>query len=274
MKNRRSFEQPLFAKAESKPFLKVSKIGIVTRDYRTKFSNGYRDFSYTFENILLCLDQQSCDTVLFSLFSIIPRKGYDPRRAFNDLKNIKVILLEEFQDGKTRKAGRYVIYYRTASDWKEYEFCQVFGTVTGMPRKEIYDFVENEVPKRIMGNCCVLLCGETNGVKYSKKDKKINDTFGLRKAIPPNVAVILNPIHDRMTRFEMKLKRQYLSKNKRWVVSVWNKGKSDKNGKIKDGKKSAWTIYYDGKEKEVKPIACYISNQVNIEIGVLNLNNT
>ena len=266
-KNRRSFVQPLFAKAESKPFLKVRKIGILTRDYRTKFPNGYRDFSHTLSQVLRRLDDEGCDTVLFSLFSIIPRKGYDPRRAFNDLKNIKAVLLEEFQDGETRKAGRYVIYYHTASDWKEYEFYQVFGTVTGMPREEIDNFVKHEVPKRIMDNCCVLLCGETNGVKYSKKDKKINDTFGLRKAIPPNVTVILNPIHDRMTRFEMKLKRKFISENNRWVISVWNKGKQDKNGKTKDGRGPAWTVFHNGSEIDPPKI----QTEYGVEFGVLNI---
>ena len=143
----------------------------------------------------------------------------------------------------------------------------MFGTVTGMPKQEIDDFVKNDLPKRILGNCCVLLCGETNGVKYSKTDKKIHDTFGLKKAIPPNVDVVLNPIHDRMTRFEMKLKRQFLSKKNRWVISIWNKGKQDKNGKVKDGSSPAWTVFYNGNELEVQKIANYIG----VEIGVLDL---
>lgn len=259
--------QPLIAKAESIPSLKVRKIGIVTRDYRTKFPNGYRDFSHTLSQVLRRLDDEGCDTVLFSLFSIIPRKGYDPRCAFNDLKNIKAILLEEFQDGENRKAGRYVIYYGTASDWKEYEFYQVFGTMGGMPQVEMDNFVKHEVPKRIMDNCWVLLCGETNGVKYSKADKKIHDTFGLRKAIHRNANVILNPIHDRMTRFEMKLKREFLSENNRWVISAWNKGKQDKNGKTKDGNGPAWTVFYNGEENRVSRI----QNNLGVEIGVLDI---
>ena len=266
-KKQRTLVQPLFAKAESIPSLKVRKVGIVTRDYRTKFSNGYRDFSHTLSQVLRLLDDDGCDTVLFSLFSIIPRKGYDPRSAFNHLKNIKAILLEEFQDGETREAGRYVIYYRTASDWKDYEFYQVFGTITGMPQVGMDNFVKHEVSKRIMGNCCVLLCGETNGVKYSKADKKIHDTFGLRKTIPRNVNVILNPIHDRMTRFEMKLKRGFLSENNRWVISIWNKGKQDKNGKVKDGPNPAWTVFFNGKEKK----ASSVQNNLGVEIGVLDI---
>lgn len=259
--------QPSIGATESRPDLNICKVGIVTRDYQKKFSNGYRDFSHTLSQVLKQLDDERCDIVIFSLFSIIPRKGFDCPKAFSDLKNIKAICLEEFQNGKSRKAGRYVVYYRAASGWKEYEFCQVFGTVTGMRKEEIDDFVKNEFPKRFMGNCCILLCGETNGVKYSKGDKKIHDTYGLRKAIPSNVNVILNPIHDRMSRFEMKLKRQFLSENKRWVVSVWNKGKQDKNGKTKDGNGPAWTIFFNGKEKRVSRI----QNNLDVEIGVLDI---
>lgn len=259
--------QPVIRRGGSKPSLDICRIGIVTRDYRIKFPNGYRDFSHTLPKLIKRLDDEGCDTVLFSLFSIIPRKRYDCRTALIDLNNIKTILLEEFQDGGTRKAGRYVIYYRAESEWKEYEFYQAFGTVTGMRQEEIDNFVKHEIPKRIMGNCCVLLCGETNGVKYSKKDKKINDTFKLRKAIPPNVTVILNPIHDRMTRFELKLKRKFLSQNNRWVISVWNKGKQDKNGKTKDGSSPAWTVFHNGREID----APKIQTEYGVEIGVLNI---
>lgn len=201
------------------------------------------------------------------MFSIIPRESYDLRDGFKNLKNIKAIFLEEFQDGRNREAGRYVVYYRASSEWKEYQFCQVFGTITGKPKRDIDDFVKNKIPKRILGNSCVLLCGETNGVKYSKKDKKIHDNFKLRATIPKNVNIVLNPIHDRMTRFEMKLKKQFLSENGRWVISVWNKGKQDKNGKVKDGNGPAWTVFHNGKEKELERMP----NDIGIEVGILDI---
>ena len=69
-----------------------------------------------------------------------------------------------------------------------------------------------------------------------------------------NVNVILNPIHDRMTRYEMKLKRAFLSENGKWVISVWNKGRKNINGQTRDGKNPAWTVFYDGKELDIEPI--------------------
>jgi len=85
--------------------------------------------------------------------------------------------------------------------------------------------------------------------------------------------VILNPIHDKMTRYEMKLKRKYLSKQKRWVISIWNKGRSDRSGMVKMDHKNphGWDIYYDGIVRELKPINHSVDNQVDIEIGIINL---
>ena len=88
----------------SVPSLNLAKLGIVSRDYQCKYDNGYRDFSYTLAEVLKLMDAQGCDAVLFSLFSIIPRNMYSPITTFKGLKNVKAVLLEEFQDGKSRKA--------------------------------------------------------------------------------------------------------------------------------------------------------------------------
>jgi hypothetical protein len=152
--------------------------------------------------------------------------------------------------------------------WKQYEFRQVFASLTRMKQDRIQNFVNKEMPKRVLGNFCVLICGESNGVKYSPKDKKVHDTFGLMGAIPEGTKIILNPIHDRMRRFEMKLKRQFLSRNNRWVISVWNKGKRDKNGNVRDGNGPAWTVFHDEKEVVVAPV----QNELGVEIGMLDIN--
>ena len=252
------------------PPIQIKRLGIVSRDYRFIFNNGYRDFSFSFPSILKLLDDKKCDAVLFSLYSIVPREGNNIYTSLVNLSNIKSVFLEEFIDSNPRQIKRFVVFHNTSVKWEEYELHQKFSTLTGMYEEEILNFVATEIPKRVFGNSVVLLCGETNGVKYSKGDKSIHDTYGLENAIPKKVNVVLNPVHDRMTRFEMNMKREFLSRNNRWVVSVWNKGKQDKNGKIKDGVKPAWTVYNNGEERSIESIL----NSYNLEIGILDIDNS
>jgi hypothetical protein len=236
-------QQAKSRKTDAGPRLNIGRLGIVSRDYGHRYGNGYRDFSHVLPKVLGLMDDRGCDSVLFSLFTIVPRASYDTLLAIKGFRNIKAVFLEEFKDEKyfngakkDREQVRYVVYHLTQRGWREYELRQAFGRLTEKPKPSVSDFVKNEIPKRILGNCCVLLCGETNGVTYSAKVKEVDDKFSLRAHIPQEASIILNPVHDRMIRFEMKRKRKYLSENGRWVVSVWNKGKKDKNGAVRDGK--------------------------------------
>jgi len=249
-KGREHPKQTDTANTVSAPCLNITKLGIVSRDYSRKYDNGYRDFSHTLPDVLKLLDKNGCNAVLFSLFSIIPRERLRILDAFRGLKNIKAVFLEHFQDGKKRDAGRYVVYHRTSKGWSEYAFRQRFATLTGTSKREMDEFVNEEMKNRVLGNCCVLLCGETNGVKYSRKNKRVEDTFGVRATIPSKTNIVLNPIHDRMTRFEMKLKRQFLSKKNRWVISVWNKGKEDKNGNVMRRQETFMDCFLSWKRRE------------------------
>ena len=91
--------------------------------------------------------------------------------------------------------------------------------------------------------------------------------------ISPKKDVILESLSSFISTllFEMKLKREYLSRHNRWVLSVWNKGRSDKNGKVKNYKTPDWTVFLNGEERELKPIQCDISSQADIQIGIIDL---
>lgn len=105
-------------------------------------------------------------------------------------------------------------------------------------------------------------------MKYNPKEgKDITDPCGLLTAIPPFVEVILNPVHDRMSRFEMMMKRRFLSKGGRWVISVWNRGKLDKHGRTREGVNPPWTVFFDGKAVVVDRL----DNELGIEICILNI---
>lgn len=250
----------------SSPQLNIQRIGLVSRNYHHDYGNGYKDFSASYGPVLHYLDEAGCDAVLFSLYSFIPRKHFE---VFEDLtlSHVKAIFLEEFvfDDGK-RVAGAYVVGVNNGSGWQQHVVRQAFGSLSKKPVKAIHQFVQQEfVQERLLGNCCLIICGESNGVKYSPDRQCIEDSFGLRSAIPASVTIVLNPIHDRMTRFEMMRKRRFLSENHRWVISVWNKGRINSRGQIRDGSDPAWTVFHNGKPVNVPAIP----NPWDVEMGIL-----
>ncbi len=250
------------------PQLSATKLGLVSRDYTKAFPNGYRDFSHSMQNVLNLLDQQGCDTVLFSLYGLVQRENYDLQATLQPLKNIKAVLLEEYrEEGTARNAVRYVVHHYAKGTWNEYPLRQWFAKLAGVSAGVLQRFVREELPRRMTGNCCVLLCGEINGTgKYDRTSRTVVDSFGLRASIPNGVRIVLNPVHDRMTRYEMPLKRRFLSQGGRWVVSVWNKGKDFGDGLRRDGVSPAWDVFHNGK----RVVVSGLPNQFGLEIGVLD----
>jgi hypothetical protein len=248
---------------------RLRRIGIISRDYRETFSNNRRDFSAHIGRILRLLDENECDAALFSMYSIIDRKNFNLRAALTQcqFKYLKAVFVEKFRDGRKRESLGNIVYSRTGPEWFADNFEQQFGSLKDRSRDYILRFVKCELPRRIFGNCLILYCGESNGVKYSMKDEKVNDEFGLREAIPKNVNLILNPVHDRMTRFEMRRKRKFLSERGRWVISVWNRGKTF-NGRTRDGSSPPWTVYNNGREVELREVSHDIES---VSIGIVDI---
>ena len=252
------------------PNIMARKIGIVARDYNVRFQNGHRDFSHALPDVLKLLDDTGCDTVLFSLYSIIPRPDYNLREHLLGLHNIRMVCVEEFQDKpRSRKPGKYVVYHRETDEWQEYSFKQAFGRVNWQGEMSMVSrFAQRQVPRRIIGNCCILICGEANAVKYDKTGtKSIIDPCGVLDAIPAAVNLILSPWHDKTSRFELARKKQFLSMEGRTVVSVWNKGKITKTGQARDGQEPAWAVFNNGNPVPVRPI----ENGFGVDIGVLDV---
>ena len=253
------------------PNLELSKIGIVARDYRVSNSNS--DFSDNISEVLKKLDNKGCDTALFSLYTILESNSISVEK-FNEFKNLKAVFIEEFKEMGGDETC-FKVYFKKKESWKIHEFTQKFAKLeytNKFKQKVIEPFLKEVKTKRILGNSMVLLCGETNIVKYSKKSKSIEDIHGLLKIIPPSTNIILNPVHDKMTRFEMKLKRKFLSKNNRIVISVWNKGKIFKNGKTRDGINPPWTVYFNEKEIQINKEDIKIHNdESKIDIGIIDV---
>jgi hypothetical protein len=77
----------------------------------------------------------------------------------------------------------------------------------------------------------------------------------------------------------MEYKRQYLSREERWIVSVWNKGKKvgKKKRQTRDGSKPAWSIFRDGKKIDTvekinfKERGMKQLDRLNLDIGILDV---
>lgn len=109
------------------------------------------------------------------------RGEFDVLSVLAGLKNIKAVFLEEFVDHHhEREPGRFNVFHVSDRGWRAYSFGQQFSTAR-VSQGTIHDFVSDYEQRRILGGCCVLLCGESNVVKYSKADKNIYDAFELRK---------------------------------------------------------------------------------------------
>jgi len=189
------------------------------------------------------------------------------------LRNVKAVLYEE--GGREQKNRQCVVFCRRGNEWHRYVlpgggFPSLKGLTDKKKREKVGKFVNCVMPGRTLGNCCAILCGEINGVPYHKDTGTVRDDFGLRESLPKKVTVVLNSGHDRMTRFEMKLKRRFLSQNDRWVISVWNKGKQDKKGRTHDGTKAPWTVFHDGREETAK-VVDLDEPMENVEIGILEI---
>ena len=182
--------------------LNINKIGIVSRDYRNREKNGQRDFSYAFKSILTTLDEQACDSVLFSLYTIDKRTSFNVENILKELniKNIRTIFLEEFKDDEERIRLENVIYYQDKDQWREQRLTQKFAR-GGVKNKVAESFKKEVKEERLFGNFTVLLCGETNIVNYKESTKKIEDQHKFSKILDKDIKVILNPIHDKMNQF-------------------------------------------------------------------------
>lgn len=287
-----------------RPNLKICRIGLVSRNYWDKLPRKF-DFSGVLREVLDLLDKDAhkCDMVLFSLWSIIWPFSVKKHLSAMNPRHIKAVLYEEFRlkeniskkDIPKRKkfpakpgGSRFVVCYRNNGAWHEYKFKGVFASLNPGKRDreeakaagwKVEDWMDakakcliSRLPERVLGNCCVIVCGESNIVRRRRPDKEweVHDESHIKKAMPKNVRIVLNPGHDRMGP-RMNLKRKFLSKAPgRWVLCVWNKDKRGKHRNERDGKKPAWMAFCNGQEETetIKPLKDLPKELQGVKVGV------
>lgn len=239
----------------------IKKVAVVSHNYNLSNSHGHQDFAEHASQIHSVCDGEGCDTILYSLFtwdenSPIQRNH---KTLFGDLKSIQRVILEVGNKKSTNK---------TVEVWlKEEErpriMDQCFAKSTD-PYERKREFIRS-IPKRIVGNSLVAICGESNIANYMPSNGNFRDEFGFNGELEAHgIRVVFNPLHDYMTRYEMKKKRAYYSKNQRMVITVWNMGR---------GRESSipWTVFYNEEDitAHVREVSPQINDRFDIRIGIV-----
>jgi len=245
------------------PAARIGKIALVAHDYYVPDSRGGCDYSEHFARINKLCDDHGCDTILYALYtwdsaSPVARTHH---AIFDGLKHVRRVVVEV---GKPRKRSDHVEVWRRGQE--EPVVAHQRFAQSSSPTSRKVEFLD-DLPARRIADALLVLCGESNIVNLKRASKSVEDGFGFRDRLDElNVRVVLNPVHDYMTRYEMREKRRFCSRHGRTVVSVWNKGK---------GKESwlPWTAFHDGKERtdQVPEIETPFAERPDIHLGLLDL---
>jgi hypothetical protein len=241
----------------------IRKVALVSHNYNVADSRGLYDYSEHFARINKLCDEQGCDTILYALYtwdqdSPVVR-NHDA--IFAGVDHIQRVALEVGQRGP-KGIDHSEVWFRGERDplVAHQHFAQGKD-----PDSSKRAFI-NDLPNRRVADGVLVICGESN-IATMVQHSDFTDPFGLTDWLRErNVGPILNPIHDKMTRPEMKMKREHYSRSGRTVISVWNEG---------HGREAPvpWTVFHDGTKRTeaVRELPTPFSDRPDIRIGVLDL---
>lgn len=240
----------------------VKKVAVVSHNYNLLNRYGDQDFTEHFAQINKVCDNKACDTILYSLFtwdekSPVPRNG---QNIFKNVNNVKCIILEVGNKKSVRKVVEVWL-----KDEEHPLLLEQYFAKSSDPYEQKRDFIR-DIRKRIFGNSIIVICGESNIVNYAPKERSFKDPFNFSGVLKSyGVKFVFNPLHDYMTRYEMKKKRGYYSRDKRAVITVWNQGKRKGEAAI------PWTLFYNGEDLtgKVQEISPPIETRPDIRIGIM-----
>jgi hypothetical protein len=261
-----SVESPTI-EAPSQTFLEsadeIKKVALISHDYNVLDSRGHFDYSEHFGRINKVCDHQGCDTILYALWTIdstAPLKRTQDT-IFRSLSHLQRVIVEiydppdSFDHVETWVRGsehpivaRQRFAQSSASDTEKQQFL-------------------NDLTVRQVSSAMLMICGESNITSLVRASGQFNDPYRfIGQLQAANTRIILNPIHDYMTRYEMRKKRQFYSREGRTVISVWNQGR---------GKEAwlPWTVFHDGSEmtNRVRELERPFPERPDIRIGIIDV---
>jgi len=239
----------------------VKKVAVVSHNYNLSNRFGHQDFAEHASQIHSVCDGEGCDTILYSLFTWDENSPIhrNHKTIFGDLKNVRCVILEV---GNKKTPNKFVeVWLKGEERPRIMEQCFGKSSDTHERKREF----SRSIPGRIIGDGLVAICGESNIANYMPSNGNFRDEFGFNGELETRgIRVIFNPLHDYMTRYEMKKKRAYYSKNQRMVITVWNMGK---------GRESSipWTVFYNGEDitAQVREVSPRINDRLDIRIGIV-----
>lgn len=241
---------------------RVKKVAVVCHNYNVRNCYGLEDYSEHFSEINRICDNNGCDTILYALFTWDKKSPAvrNHQSIFHNLRNVQCIMIEE---GSKTSANKTVEVWQKGKN-KPKLIEQRFAKA-----KDFYEQKKDfmwDTSNRVIGNGIVVVCGESNIAGYVPKDGSFKDDFGFNSILKSlSIQVVFNPLHDYMTRYEMKRKRAYYSREGRTVITVWNQGKKKGEGRI------PWTVFHNGNDitEMVREIPGPIPERSDIRIGIV-----
>jgi hypothetical protein len=239
----------------------VKKVAVVSHNYNLSNIHGHQDFAEHASRIHSVCDGEGCDTILYSLFTWDENSpiSRNHETIFGDLKNVRCIILEV---GNKKTANKIVEVWLKGEERPQI-MDQCFAK-SNEPYERKREFIRS-IPRRIIGNGMIAICGESNIVNYIKANRNFRDEFCFNDELERRgIRVVFNPLHDYMRRPEMKKKRAYYSKNQRMVVTVWNMGRGRES-------KIPWTVFYNEEDitAQVREVSPGIKERLDIRIGIV-----
>ena len=245
---------------EQKSF-NVKKVAVVSHNYNLSNSHGHQDFAEHTSRIHSVCDGEWCDTLLYSLFTWDENSPIrrNHQTIFGELKNVRCVILEV---GNKKTPNKFVEVWLKEEE-RPRIMSQCFAKSSDLYERK-RDFIRS-IPKRIVGNALIAICGESNIVNYIPSNGNFRDEFAFNGELEARgVRVVFNPLHDYMRRHEMKKKRAYYSRNQRLVITVWNMGR---------GRESSipWTVFYNEANitTQVREVLPQIKGRLDIRIGIV-----
>jgi hypothetical protein len=249
------------------------QVMLVSRDL------GEKCFREHLGQIMKLAENERCDTVMFSLYTVDDEAGtrtVSARQIFASTRTYpKTVLLE---CGGIEKEITFVqVFSRVRGRLSHRQLIRHFATSTAARKQKeklIDEFKRRN--RHIATSEALVICGESNCIKTMRADRscrgirQIDDEFGFLELLhKTETRIVLNPWHTYCRRPEANWKRSALSRGNRTTISVWNKWSAE----IKGEARTPWVAFQNDRNitDRIREIPNPVDGRLDIRVGVLTV---